>query len=157
MPSQAPSLMVVARLPQAPGAVVLSLSDLTANDLIAIINAGALNAVVELSVLQSYLFGPFNLPSRDVLTNATAVFAATDVMLLIDKTVAGATPITLPTPALNRVIGIKDKKGDAGSNNITLDAGTGKLINGQQTLVMNANYGTTLLLGMSDTVWGTLI
>ncbi len=96
-------------------------------------------------------------PSRVVSANANSALASIDTGLLINKTIAGATSVALSAPFLSRMVFIKDMKGDAGTNNITLDAGSGKLINGQQTLVMNANFGTTMLIGMSATQWGTLI
>lgn len=139
------------------GAMNPLLGGLELSDIFLVTNPGAVSAQRTLAQLQALLMAPFIMSARVVLTNAAAVFAATDVALLINKTVAGATPITLPTPALSRAILIKDMKGDAGTNNITLDAGTGKTINGLQTLVMDANYGTTMLIGMSDSQWGTLI
>jgi hypothetical protein len=153
MPAQASYL----RIPQAPGAIVLGEDDLTLDDLLEILNAGSVSAVATLRSLQAALFGPFVLPARVVLSDADAVFEATDVALLINKTVAGATPVTLPTPRLSRLVLVKDMKGDGATNNITLDAGAGKLINGQQTLVMNVDWATTVLLGMSATQWGTVI
>ena len=96
-------------------------------------------------------------PCRVVLSDITSNFLPTDTGLLINKTVSGATTCDLPTPQLSKMIFVKDMKGDAETNNITLDAGSGNLINGLQTLVMNGNYGTTMLIGMSSTQWGTLI
>ena len=97
------------------------------------------------------------LPCRVVLSNATSTLLPTDTGLLINKTIAGPTSVSLPTPVFQKLVFVKDMKGDAGTNNITLDAGGGNLINGQQTLVMNGNWGTTMLIGMSGTQWGTLI
>lgn len=96
-------------------------------------------------------------PSRMVPTNATANFLPTDTVLFINKTIAGPTTVLLPTPALGKLVAVQDMKGDAGANNITLDAGAGNLINGQaaaQTLVMNVNKEITTLIGQSDTQWG---
>lgn len=119
-----------------------------------------INVAQILGLITSFSFGA--LPFRVVTSNADSNFLATDTVLLINKTVGGATSVVLPASPLlsatyTRVIVIKDMKGDAGTNNITLDAGSGSLINGQQTLVMDANYGTTMLIGMSATQWGTLI
>lgn len=122
---------------------------------------------VQISILQILALLPTSggstslafLPCRIVTADANSNFLSTDTGLLINKTIAGATSCVLPSPPITvgRMIFIKDMKGDAGTNNITLDAGSGNLINGQQTLVMDANYGTTMLIGMSSTQWGTLI
>lgn len=101
--------------------------------------------------------GPFLLASRVAINDSQTTITATDVALLINKTVGSATAITLPTPTLGRVLIIKDMKGDSGTNAITLDAGAAKFINGLQTLVMNANYAATMVIGESATQWGTLI
>lgn len=119
-----------------------------------------INVAQILGLITSFSFGA--LPFRVVTSDANSNFLATDTVLLINKTVAGPTSVLLPaspllTAVYTRLIVVKDMKGDAGTNNITLDAGSGHLINGQQTLVMNANYGTTMLIGMSSTQWGTLI
>lgn len=108
------------------------------------------------------LISPFSgaatsIPSRVVLTDATSNFGITDVALMINKTVPGATTVLLGTPSLGKLAIVKDMKGDSGTNAITIDAGSGNLINGLQTLVMNANYATTMLIGESATQWGTLI
>lgn len=142
-----------------PGAVNLELSELSLDDIIPIINASPLGAQTTLRILQQLIGGgaATALVSRTIVNNSQLPMLPDDVMLLINKTIAGATSVLLKTPAEGLLCGVKDMKGDAGTNNITLDAGAGKLINGQQTLVMNANYGTTLLIGMSPTQWGTLI
>lgn len=112
-----------------------------------------------LGVLREFILGtgPTRFPVRVVTAQSEAVFSDSDTILLINKTVASATPIDLPTPSMGRIIGVRDMAGNAETYNITLDAGTGKLINGLQTLVMAGNYGTTLLIGQSATSWGTLI
>jgi len=93
-----------------------------------------------------------------VITAAGAVtMTSGDGALMINKTVGAATTVNLSAPTLGARVVIKDMKGDAGTNNITLDAGSGKVINGLQTLVMNANYGATYLIGMSSTAWGTIV
>jgi hypothetical protein len=110
-----------------------------------------------LGLLPFPAIGFTSIPCRVVTANAQSNFLGTDTGLLINKTIAGATTCNLPTPALSKMILVKDMKGDAGTNNITLSAGGGNLINGQNTLVMNANYGTMMLIGMSSSQWGTLI
>lgn len=145
--------------PAVPGAINLTAAQLTLLDIFSIATAGATSAQTTLQQLQAFLFGvgPFAFPARVVTTAADAVFAATDVLLLVNLAAPAPLAIALPTPSLGRVIGIKDMAGNFGTDAVTLDAGTGKLINGQQTLVSDANFATTLLIGMSSTAWGTLI
>lgn len=124
------------------------------------VQAGVSVQISVAQILANLPFPPFaftTLPCRVVTADAFSGFLPTDTGLLINKTVAGPTTCMLPTPMLSKLVMIKDMKGDAGTNSITLDAGSGNLINGQQTLVMNANYETTMLIGMSSTQWGTLI
>lgn len=158
MAAQPRALIVpTAPIPQAPGALVLRADELSPNDLIQIINAGPQITLASLATIFSVPFGPFYLPPRVVAADDETDITTTDVALLVSKTIPGATLFDLPTPALGRVLVFKDMAGNAETFNITLDAGAGKTINGQQTLVMNANYGTTMLLGMSTAQWGTLI
>lgn len=141
-----------------PGAINLTSIDLTLDDIITIVTGGAMGAQTTLRELQRFIGGTVtSIATRVIVSNAQLPMISSDVFLLINKTVAGATNVVLKTPAEGLICGVKDMKGDAGSNNITLDAGSGNLINGSQTLVMNANYGTTWLIGMSATQWGTLI
>ena len=154
MPAQ-PSLL---RIPVVPGAVNLSADQLTLGDILRVDNGGPLAAQTTLEALAAFLgIVPFFLATRVVTQDSEAVITATDVALMIKKTIGSATSLSLPTPSLGYVLIFKDMKGDSESNPITLDAGAGKLINGLQTLVMNANYATTILIGASATQWGTLI
>ncbi len=157
MPAQPRPLPRITGVPLSPGAVNLTADELDYDDIIEIRNEGARKAQANLAELQAFFIAPFFLPARVVTLSADAVFVATDVLLLMDLDTPAPLTIDLPTPVLNRVIGIKDKAGNMGPYNITLDAGSGKLINGQRTLVNNADWGTTLLVGMSSTQWGTLI
>lgn len=141
--------------PQWTGAIVATANQLSADDLVPI-NSGPVSVVTSLGALGEFLSVAPE-AARVVDSGSTVTMTSADSALLINKTVGGATTVNLKTPALGLNVLIKDMKGDAGSNNITLDAGSGKLINGQQTLVMNANYSATLLIGMSATQWGTVV
>lgn len=66
---------------------------------------------------------------------------ATDDIVYINKSVAASTIVNLPaTPTTGRRVEIKDAKGDAATNNITVTPATGT-IDGAATYVINANYG----------------
>lgn len=157
MPAQPRLLPQMTPGARAPGAINLTPETLSGDDILRLTTVGAVSAQTTLTQLQLFFIAPFYMPARVVTTIAESEVEDTDVVLLINKTIASATSLVLPTPVLSRVLVIKDMAGNSESNNITLDAGSGKLINGLQTLVMNANYGTTMLIGMSATKWGTLI
>lgn len=78
-----------------------------------------------------------------VVTAAGAVtVATTDYVVAINKTVGAATVVNLPaSPATGQTFIIKDKKGDAASNNITITPAAGT-IDGSGTFVMSSNRQT---------------
>jgi hypothetical protein len=73
--------------------------------------------------------------------SGVTVAAGLDDVIVINKTVAGATAVTLPaTPTAGDQYTIKDGKGDAAGNNITVSPTAGN-IDGAATNVINSNYG----------------
>lgn len=78
-------------------------------------------------------------------------------MIVIDKPSGAATAITLPASPLNgHAILIKDGKGDAGTNNITITPASGT-IDGAATQVINTNYGAVFLqYSATQGEWGVL-
>jgi hypothetical protein len=161
MPAQSPLLSVVQSLPQAPGAQVLTPTQLSLDDLVEVITAGAVSTVTTLRSLQSFgLGGIGSVRSRVVQQAAQAVFSLADVCLLINLQAPAPLTIPLPVPVdpnatgSSRLIMIKDMARNAGVNAITLDAGAGNLIESQQTLVMNANGEMTVLISESATLCG---
>lgn len=79
--------------------------------------------------------------SLRVVTAAGAVtMAANDDVVVVNKTVGAATTVNLPSsPSTSQRHTIKDGKGDAATNNITVTPAAGT-IDGASTFVMNANY-----------------
>jgi hypothetical protein len=77
---------------------------------------------------------------RTVIAAGTAVILPTDNKVVINKTVGAATAVTLPSNPLNRNYTIKDGKGDAATNNITITNPAGN-IDGSATFVISTNYG----------------
>lgn len=76
----------------------------------------------------------------------------------VNKTVGAATQITLPRkPEKEDVILIKDAKGDAGTNAITIlpDGTEATTIDGAASYLLNANYGS-VFLGFNGTEWNAL-
>lgn len=74
-------------------------------------------------------------------------------VILVDKTSGAATTITLP-PALGglarRLIIIIDAKGDAGTNNITVNVAGSGTINGLTSFVIRQNAGTAMFVDVGD-------
>lgn len=81
--------------------------------------------------------------------------ASTDGVIVINQTVGASITVNLST-TLNkgRVVIVKDGKGDANTNNITV-AGNGKNIDGAATSVINTAYGVLRLL-YNGTIWNVI-
>lgn len=79
-------------------------------------------------------------PSGVVVTaGATASFAAGQTVLVIRKGTGSATAVTLPTaPTTWIVYTVKDGKGDAATNNITISPASGT-VDGTASIVMSIN------------------
>lgn len=68
---------------------------------------------------------------------------SSDTVVVVNKSVAAATQVNLPaSPATGRLLIVKDGKGDANSNNITV-SGNGKNIDGAASVTINTNYGVS--------------
>lgn len=82
-----------------------------------------------------------------VVTAAGAVtVSSTDHVVVVNKTTGAATAVALPaSPATGREIIIKDGKGDAGTNNITITPAAGN-IDGGATTVIATNYRSLTLI-----------
>jgi hypothetical protein len=73
-------------------------------------------------------------------TTGNYTVAATDCIVIINKATGAATGVTLPSsPATGRTVTIKDGKGDAATNNITITPAAGT-IDGAATLVLDQPY-----------------
>lgn len=76
---------------------------------------------------------------RVVSVSGSVTVATTDYIVEIKKTVGAATTVTLPsTPTVGETHVIKDEKGDAYTNNITVTGSAS--IDGQSSFIMNVNY-----------------
>lgn len=91
-----------------------------------------------------------------VVTTASPYTAlTTDCVIISNKAVAGAGTINLcATLQTGRVVIIKDGKGDANSNNITVQ-GNGKNIDGASSKVINTAYGVLRVI-YNGTEWSTI-
>lgn len=82
---------------------------------------------------------------RVVIAAGAVTVTNADVVVVVNKTSGAATVVNLPAGVANQMFTIKDGKGDAGTNNITITPAAG-LIDGAATFVMNANYESTTLI-----------
>lgn len=85
---------------------------------------------------------------RILASGSSDTFTEDDDVLVINKSPAGATAVAMAT-AVNykgREVIIKDGKGDANSNNITITPGGSKNIDGSGTYVINTNYGRVRII-----------
>lgn len=79
--------------------------------------------------------------ARTVTSGATISMLSTDDVLIVNKTTGSATAVTLPaSPTTGMRIVVKDAKGDANTNNITVSPAAGT-IDGAANFLINAAYG----------------
>ena len=88
------------------------------------------------------MFGNEN-PNITVVTSGSSYsIAGADKVVVIRKSTGSATSVALPGATAGRTIIIKDGKGDAASNNITISGGT---IDGANSYVISVNRGSARL------------
>lgn len=91
-------------------------------------------------------------PAPRVVTAAGAVTITTaDYLVVVNKTVGAATTVNLPaSPTAGDTYIIKDGKGDAVTNNITIDPDGATTIDGGTTYILNENYGSITVVWNSS-------
>ena len=114
------------------------------------------NANYKISIAElGGLFG--GIPAPTIVTAAgTYNVAATDTVVLINKTVSAAASVQLPTIAsrFGVPIVVKDFKGDAAGNNITILPSGAETIEGAANKVITTNYGRFKLVPIAgQTKW----
>jgi len=98
---------------------------------------------------------PLSVPTTVVTSGPTYSILTTDYLVVINLTVPGAMGVTLPsTPATGRIVIVKDGKGDATTNNITVSPASGN-IDGAATFVIAANYGAVTCV-YNGTEWSVV-
>ena len=103
--------------------------------------------------------GPFRFDTFTTVTtgNYTVV---NDSLVIVNKTVGAPTTITLPASAVTpnsdgsrRVVEVHDGKGDAATNNITINAAGTDTVNGGASVTIASNYGVLRLLDLGGGAW----
>jgi len=81
--------------------------------------------------------------------------STTETVIVINKGTGAATTVTLPSsPNTDRLLVIKDGKGDAAANNITI-SGNGKNIDGSASVTISTNYGVSRIV-YNGTQWNVI-
>ena len=84
-----------------------------------------------------------------------SVSATTDQIIVVDKSSASASYLDLPaSPTTGTTYRIKDGKGDAATNNITIAPASGT-IDGDSNVIINANYASVDLV-YNGTEWNII-
>lgn len=106
-----------------------------------------------------------NGPPRVVTAAGDVTVGATDIVILLDKTVGAATNINLPpSGSRSASVSVKDIKGDAHTNNITFVPAAGETIDGfsaaaaaaNGTALIDINYGKKTVCPLSSGGWYVL-
>jgi hypothetical protein len=111
------------------------------------------NAAQEIAAL---LNNPLNDSGNTVFTGTGNVtMAAGQKVAVVNKGTGAATTVTLPpSPVTWQLATVKDGKGDAGTNNITIQPASGN-IDGQASVVIKNNYGSMQFL-YNGTQWNSI-
>lgn len=94
---------------------------------------------------------------RYIISNASTYTVATstdNIIYMATTTVASTVNLPACVGSVDQVIyTVKDKGGNAGTNNITVTATAGGTIDGAATKVINSNYGSTKVQCVSSGAW----
>lgn len=135
--------------------VPLTVDNLTGNQNIVNFNANG-TPVVSIFSAGGLSISAGLYPTVRVVVAAGSVTAAqSDIIVVVNKTVGAATTVTLPTAVTAQTIFIKDGKGDANSNNITVATTGGKNIDGSATYTISTAYGSGIFT-YNGTQWNVL-
>lgn len=95
------------------------------------------------------------IPVRVVTAAGAVTVAVTDQVVVVNKTTGAATTVNLPAaPRTGQQFKIKDGKGDAATNNITITPAAGN-IDGAATKVISTNYGAATVV-YNGSQWNVL-
>lgn len=86
---------------------------------------------------------------RVATTSPVSVSSTTDCVIVSNLAVAGAVTVNLPAAVDGQVFMVIDGKGDATTNNITVDGNASETINGSTTYVINKSNSAVVLVAKS--------
>lgn len=92
--------------------------------------------------------------TRVVTAAGSITITSADYIVIVNKASGAATIVNLPAGVTNTIFIIKDGKGDAGSNNITITPNSGN-IDGASTYVISTNYGAATIV-YNGTQWNII-
>jgi microcystin-dependent protein len=110
--------------------------------LLALSSGAAVNSIAKQSV-------------RVATSSPVIVSATTDFCVVTDLSVAGAVAVTLPSGIAGQIFVVVEGKGDAATNNVTIQGTGGQQINGSSSYVLRADR-TGVLLQFDGTQWRIL-
>lgn len=90
---------------------------------------------------------------RIATASPIAVASATDYMVVSNLTVPGAVVVNLPAAQVGQAFVVKDGKGDASTNNITINRNGTDTIDGATSIVIGSNFGSVLLTCTAAGSW----
>ena len=91
---------------------------------------------------------------RTITAAGAVTVLTTDSRILINKTVGAATSVVMPSSVtVVSPILVKDLKGDAATNNITITFTGGQLADGLASVVISVNYGAYWFNPLSSGGW----
>lgn len=94
---------------------------------------------------------------RVATTTPVTVSDTTDCVVASNLTVAGAVTVNLPAGTDGRWFVVADQKGDAATNNITINASGAETINGSASYVISdANGAVVLVYSATNTRWNVV-
>lgn len=93
--------------------------------------------------------------TRVATVSPVTVSSTTDYMLVTDLTAPGAVAVNLPAAVLGQAFIIKDGKGDAATNNITVNRNGSDTIDGATSVVLSGAYASVMLICTAAGKWNT--
>jgi len=116
--------------------------------------ADAINAQGNSTLEMLKIKGRLNYKTRVVTASGAVTITIEDRVVIVNKTTGAATTVNLPTPEAGDSYTIKDGRGDASTNNITVTPASGN-IDGAGTSVMSTNYQSRTFI-YNGTQWNVI-
>lgn len=100
-------------------------------------------------------FVPDRTKVKIVTAGPTYAAAYADHRIIVNKATGSATTVTLPTGFPGMEVTVKDGKGDAATNNITVNTSSAQTIDGAASVAINTNFGLVRLF-FNGTQWNVI-